>query len=1036
MLWYGQRFSIKRLQYWILLVILGSLANTTVVDIPFVVPLSIGNVALFLIALRLGAVWALPAAIFVLLPLYLNHAFATSLLQLALLLCFRHYIRKYHITLVLAYVPLGAALLTQLTPASISQNLLNLSLHVGLSAAVFAFCLRAMLILDSLTQSSAQEQKQSLTLQLSHRIAMYSSVPSTLLLALVLHGAITLDLSNRLQQYQTEQQQLTGQIGQRLTGYLTQLELAARMTQVTPVELVLPTLTRQRPEYISALLTDAKGNVLSFYKDDLPESANTGNNVADRAYFSQPQQTGTSYISDTFIGRNLGQDPLFAVSTPLPGKDFSGVLEVSVNLAELTSAIQLTQTSVSHRVLLDRQQKKIWGTADHRPLGELWSVSSGSDPMPRQYLRYSWFNNFGPISLTQDATHLLLSAFVSPGHWQLKYFIDTNVFIKRYHLFLALTLLFSLFLMESITALSRVFITRYTKALEQLANSAAAWQPEEPPQPRPEFSQSATEIEMLSSTIQEMQSRVCSSREAMQLSMQQIVTLNNELEQRVEHRTEELRLERDKATRLASVKTRFLANMSHEIRTPITVIKGFTEQLLNRVQGPDALLMQRIQHNTEHLQRLVDDILDTAKIDEGKMRLELQLFDLHSFISSIAASIEHLAQQKGLQLRVEQAAAEELMLQADPFRLKQILLNLLSNAIKFTKTGEIRLCVQQQAAGGLDISIIDQGIGIAPEQLPQLFQAFSQADSSTSRNFGGTGLGLYISQQLAEAMQINMSVHSVPGQGTSFILHFPAHLLSHAVPCDHRTVNAVSGSFNLPAARVLIVDDVADIRALLASYLAEQPLVLSFAADGETAISLCQTQQFDLIIMDQQMPGLDGRQATAAIRAQGIQTPAISLSADVFEEPQQMHSDLYQRYMTKPFTRQALLEAIADLLRAYPPDLENDIETITPRQMSATPKSDNRETSPTADHMVEDDDLSLEYRQSLPGDATKLRQLWVAADWPAVQSLLHKIKGTSACFGLNDLSAQAHLLGQQLKQGDRSEAQLSILLHQLDVDSL
>lgn len=1023
--WYGLNFSIRRLQYFALLVVLGTLANTAVVDMPIVVPLSIGNVALFLIALRLGAIWALPAALLILLPIYHNLALFTSVLQLLLLLCFRHRIRQHSIKAVLLYIPLATVLIRQWAPDSISTNLLNLTLHVLLSTAVFAFCLRGMLILDSLTPSTALEQKQSLTLQLSHRIAMYSSIPSTLLIALVLDGSTTLDLSRSLVQYQSEQQRLAGQIGQRLTGYLTQLEFAARMISNTSADIVLPSLTRLRPEYISALVTNDGGNVVAFYKDDLPDNVIMGNSVADRAYFIEPKRTGQSYVSDTFIGRNLGTDPLFAVSTPLPGEQFSGVLEISINLADLTSAIQPTHTNVSHRVLLDQQQKKIWGTNDSRPLGQPWSVTSGSDQMSRQFLQNSWFNSYGPVSFTQDAKHLIVADFVHPGQWQLKYFIDTQTFLKRYQLFLAIALLAALLLLESIAALSRVFITRYTKALEQLANSAASWQPEAPPQPRPEFRQSAAEIEMLSSTIQDMQSRVCSSREAMNLSMQQIVNLNNELEQRVLHRTEELRLERDKANQLASVKTRFLANMSHEIRTPITVIKGFTEQLLSKVQGPDALLMQRIQQNTDHLQRLVDDILDTAKIDEGKMRLELQLFDLQSFISNIAGSVESLAQQKGLQLRVEMAAAAELMLQADPFRLKQILLNLLSNAIKFTKTGEIRLSVRQTADNGLDISVTDQGIGIAAEQLPKLFQAFSQADSSTSRNFGGTGLGLYISQQLAEAMKMTLSVTSEPGRGASFSLHIPVHLLSHAVPCNALQVTPEPTQFNLPPARILIVDDVADIRALLASYLAEQPLVLSFAADGEAATVLCQKRSFDLIIMDQQMPGLDGRQATAAIRAMGIQTPVISLSADVFEEPQQSLHGLFQRTMTKPLTRQALLATLQELLREFPPMRAVNPATSDHAEIIQINSDRVPETN------TEEDALTLEYRQSLPGDAAKLAYLWAAADWPAVQTLLHKIKGTSACFGLEQISAQAQVLALQLKKGDYSEQELSLLLQRL-----
>jgi signal transduction histidine kinase len=593
-------------------------------------------------------------------------------------------------------------------PSKIVDEPFYLALHCALSTAVFAFCLRAMLILDSLTNSQKQERQQSLTLQLSHRVAMYSSIPSTLLIAVVLHGAIALDLSRYLLRYESEQLQLVEQISQRLTAYLAQIELAGKMLDIAKPEQVLPALTAQRTEFISALITDQDGYVETFFKADLPQTAKTRTNVADRSYFIEPKRTGQPFISDTFLGRNLGQDQLFAISTALSSdsKPFQGVLEVSVDLQTLTSTITTSDTDISHRLLLDREKKKIWGTADDRPLGQVWSVNSHSSPLERRYLSNSWFNSFGSIMLTENAAHLLLIKYVNPGQWQLKYFIDTDSFVQRYHLFLGLAMLIALLLLEAITALSRSFISRYTVALEQLAHNATGWQPDDTPQPRLVFQQSAEEIETLANTLSEMQHRVRASRRAMQHSMQQIVTLNNELEQRVHQRTEELSNERDKATRLASIKTRFLANMSHEIRTPITVIKGFTEQLQHKLSGSETKLVERIAQNTEHLQRLVDDILDTAKIDEGKMTLELQAVPLHPFLQSVVDNITALVAQKQLTLQVDIDAAASLSLQADPFRLRQILLNLLSNAIKFTAAGQITLQVKAIAGVGIELSVL------------------------------------------------------------------------------------------------------------------------------------------------------------------------------------------------------------------------------------------------------------------------------------------------------------------------------------------
>ncbi|WP_430455438.1 ATP-binding protein [Rheinheimera sp.] len=1014
MVWQHKALSLRRIRYWLLLVLLGTLANMTIIDLPFVVPFSIGNVALFLIWRRLGLLWLVPAAGLILLPLWQNMALTASLLQLLVLLCFNDRIRQYSAAAIALYAVTCTGLFSLIAPFKITSEPLYLLLYAGLSTAVFAFCLRAMLILDTLTPSASHEQQQSLTQQLSHRVAMYSSIPSTLLIALVLHGATALDVSRYLQRYSDEQSQLAEQISRQLTGYLTQVVLAGKMLDIIGPSSLLPALTAQRPEFSSALITDAEGRVQHFYKADLPETAKPGSSVADRRYFTEPRRTGLPYISDTFLGRNLGQDQLFAVSTPLfdTNAAFNGVLEVSVNLSELTKAISPTDFDISHRVLLDHQQKKIWGTSDERPLGQIWKVSSESDPDQRKYLRYNWFNSYGPITLTENAAHFLLYDYVTPGQWQLKYFIDTDSFIQRYHVFLALAMVVAMLLLEAITALSRAFVSRYTTALEQLAHNASGWQPDDPPQPRPLFQQSAIEIDTLAVTISDMQHRVRASRRGLYQSMQQIVTLNNELEQRVSHRTEELRHERDRATQLAAIKTRFLANMSHEIRTPITVIKGFSEQLMAKTSGAEAALVSRIQQNTEHLQRLVDDILDTAKIDEGKMSLELHSVPLASFIQTVIDNVDTLASQKGLSLTVLNQTPAGLHLTADPFRLRQILLNLLSNAIKFTAQGQIRLELVQQPGGQLKMSVLDQGIGISPTQLPQLFKAFAQADSSTSRHFGGTGLGLYISQQLAEAMQMTIEVHSVIGEGSEFSLLIPAHLLSDA-PTTSQAEPAVSApSICLQPAHVLVVDDVADIRALIASYLEQQPLQISFAADGLAAVTQCQQQEFDLIIMDQQMPELDGFSAAKKIREQGCICPIISLSADVFEDADKQLAALFNLTMTKPFSKQQLLQAIAKLQAGAGNDAaETQADTVpSPEQ-----------TAPAEDELLQ------EYRQSLPDYVPRIQQLDAAKEHQALRRLLHQIKGTSACFGLVEISALAQQAEQLLKNNDDANDSLSRL---------
>lgn len=997
---YSKSLTMRRIKYWLILVTLGSIANAMAIDLPFVVPFSIGNVALFLILLRLGVIWTLPACFLILLPFFQNLAFLPSLLQLSLLFCFNRQIRQYTLPTILLY-SLGSSLLFYFqAPAKISDDPWYLFLHCSLSTAVFAFCLRAMLILEALTHAKAQGH-QSLTTQLSHRVAMYSSIPSTLLIGLVLHGATSLDLSRHLQRYYAEQHQMAEQISQRLTGYIKQVNLAADMLELSNPAELLPIITRQRPEFISALTTDAEGNVQAFFKVDLPETARSGSNVADRPYFTEPKRSGQPFISDTFQGRNLGQDQLFAVSVPLFSKGgvFAGVLEVSVDLTALTSEIKTTDTDISHRVLLDREQKKIWGTNDDRPLGQAWSVSRILDPSSRKYLSNSWFNIGEPITLTKNASHLLLIHAIAPSQWQLKYFIDSDAFIHRYHFFLAIAILIAMVLLETITALSRSFVSRYTVALEQLAHHAASWQPDDSPQPKPIFEQSAVEIETLAKTLGEMQLRVRTAHRAMQNSMEQIVTLNNELEQRVQSRTEELKQERDKATQLASIKARFLANMSHEIRTPITVIKGFTEQLFNSIGAEQLPMLRRIHQNTEHLQKLVDDILDTAKIDEGKMRFELQSVRLKPFLLDLTASISTLAAQKQLPLHTTFELDDHIRIIADPFRLKQILLNLLSNAIKFTSKGQITVSASQTSGGEIEISVIDQGIGITPEQQKLLFSAFSQADNSTCRHFGGTGLGLYLSKQLAEAMQMQLSLTSELGVGSTFTLRLPSPIRQETAEVAEQPAS-VGALIQLARAQILIVDDVADIRALIASYLEHQPLTLYFAADGKAAIEKCQQHRFDLILMDQQMPELDGFHAAQHLRKMGLTCPIILLSADVFEDPDRKQKTVFNFTMTKPFSKQQLLTAIASLQEKFDFSGPNPLPSLTENTHTAA---------------MEDDDLLQEYKQTLPAFADDISRLLEQQQIEKLARLLHQIKGTSACFGLLTISEAAQTAMQAIK---------------------
>lgn len=247
---------------------------------------------------------------------------------------------------------------------------------------------------------------------------------------------------------------------------------------------------------------------------------------------------------------------------------------------------------------------------------------------------------------------------------------------------------------------------------------------------------------------------------------------------------------------------------------------------------------------------------------------------------------------------------------------------------------------------------------------------------------------------------MTIGVQSNLSQGSEFSLLIPAHLLSYAETTSPIEPVVSDSMISLQPAHILVVDDVADIRALIASYLEQQPVQLSFAADGLAAVAQCQQQTFDLIIMDQQMPELDGFSAARQIRDQGCVCPILSLSADVFEDADKQLSAVFNLTMTKPFSKQLLLQAIAQLQTG-------ESMVVAAKQPDAGQQSELTEPP--------EDELLQEYRQTLPEHAARIRQLAAANDQQALRRLLHQIKGTSACFGLTEVSALALQAEQLLK---------------------
>ncbi|WP_018868835.1 response regulator [Thioalkalivibrio sp. ALgr3] len=384
---------------------------------------------------------------------------------------------------------------------------------------------------------------------------------------------------------------------------------------------------------------------------------------------------------------------------------------------------------------------------------------------------------------------------------------------------------------------------------------------------------------------------------------------------------EQIRQAREAAEAANQAKSAFLANMSHELRTPLNAIIGYAEILSEEAGdagvGELAGDADKIISAGRHLLSLINDILDISKIEAGRMDLYLEDFGLAPEIDQVLATVRPLVESRGNELRLENGTRHETI-HADLTKLRQILFNLLSNAAKFTEHGEIRLTVRDGEDGALEFEIRDTGIGITEEQLARLFQPFTQADASTTRKYGGTGLGLSLSRHFARMMGGDIDVSSEPGEGSTFVVRLP---LQGEAPDAGRDASG-SAAVAPPSARscrpghVLVIDDDASVRDLIRRSLATEGYEVTLATGGEEGLRLAREQRPDLITLDVMMPAMDGWAVMTALKN----------DPDTRDIPVIMLSMLRDRdmgfmlgaadYVTKPVERHYLLEAVG---RQMPP---------------------------------------------------------------------------------------------------------------------
>jgi len=380
----------------------------------------------------------------------------------------------------------------------------------------------------------------------------------------------------------------------------------------------------------------------------------------------------------------------------------------------------------------------------------------------------------------------------------------------------------------------------------------------------------------------------------------------------------------------SKAKNAFLANMSHEIRTPLSAIIGFSEMLTHEdISWEQRLsIADNLRRNGGQLTCIIDDILDLSKVEAGKLKIERRQIPLSAIVHEIKSVMDLRAKGRNIKFTIETAGSVPARIETDEVRLKQVLMNIVGNAIKFTDQGEVRLIIRflqgEREGCCLAFTVKDTGIGIADEAQAELFRPFSQGDMSTTRRFGGSGLGLALSKRLAQELGGDVTLlESIRGQGSTFEIRIDAGDLSGVVWMDSLFPKVVpqlpissERAPRLDGAKILVVEDSEDNQDIFRYFLESSGARPEIVSDGLRAVQEASAKDFDMILMDIQIPGIDGKEATRRIRRQGFGKPIVALTAHaMLEEQESCLRAGCSGQITKPVSGEALVSQVANFLR-------------------------------------------------------------------------------------------------------------------------
>ncbi|MFV2058002.1 MAG: response regulator, partial [Thiohalomonadales bacterium] len=475
----------------------------------------------------------------------------------------------------------------------------------------------------------------------------------------------------------------------------------------------------------------------------------------------------------------------------------------------------------------------------------------------------------------------------------------------------------------------------------------------------------------------------------------------------------------EKAQDASKAKSSFLANTSHEIRTPLTAIIGFAETSLDKEANPaerdDAI--QTVIRSAKHLLQIINDILDLSKVEANKLDI-VKFANVSPFqiVAEVEGLIKLYAVEKQVQFNTQFILPLPAAIVTDPIRLKQIIINLANNAIKFSGSGHVLLTVSYNLREqNIRFSIIDTGVGLSTEQIEKVFDPFVQAESTTTRRFGGTGLGLSLSKQLASLLGGNLLARSHLGIGSQFTLKLSlADSPADNFICDYdRIPSAANDVITTDYAktirgRILIAEDNKVNQRLLEIYLQRFGMSVTIVDNGEQAVDRALTQPFDVILMDMQMPVMDGIAAVKMLRKKGCKIPIVALTANAFSEDRQACMNAgFSEYLTKPIDRQRLYQ----VLKYYINRSKKESVTYT-----------SVEQTPIVSQLLDSDpdliDLLEKFVRTLPSMISDIQLAAQKHAWKELQALAHDLKGVSGNYGFPALCNLAAEIENHLVESD------------------